>query len=128
MHDGKLFAVKHRPDDNFVALPGGRLEFGENPKDGLVRELYEEFLITAEIGELVYVNNFVTDTTHSVEFIFRVVNAQDFINADTVHSSHGFEIFQTLWLDTNTNETLLPSTILTDFREGSIPHGNFKFI
>lgn len=37
--------------DNVYVLPGGNLEFGEEMKDALQRELYEELQIQTEVGE-----------------------------------------------------------------------------
>lgn len=43
---------------SFTKFPGGGLEFGEGTKDCLKREFLEEFNLSADIGELIYVNDF----------------------------------------------------------------------
>jgi predicted house-cleaning noncanonical NTP pyrophosphatase (MazG superfamily) len=48
-----ILAVKNEIDGtHFWALPGGRLEYGENPREALERELEELRLKEVEIGEL----------------------------------------------------------------------------
>ena len=42
----------------FTKFPGGGLEWGEGTKECLQRELQEELGLTAQIGELFYVNDF----------------------------------------------------------------------
>jgi len=42
----------------FTKFPGGGLEWGEGTKDCLKRELQEELGLSAEIGDLFYVNDF----------------------------------------------------------------------
>lgn len=42
----------------FTKFPGGGLIWGEGTKDCLKRELYEELGLTAEVGDLFYVNDF----------------------------------------------------------------------
>lgn len=39
--DGRVLAIK-RSDDGRWVPPGGVLELGETPQDGVVREVYEE--------------------------------------------------------------------------------------
>jgi 8-oxo-dGTP pyrophosphatase MutT (NUDIX family) len=51
--------VCREDDDNFVLLPGGRVEMGETSLSALTREIGEELHSTAEIGPLVFtVENF----------------------------------------------------------------------
>src|SRR6185437_3753010 len=46
-------------DDDYVMLPGGRVEMGEPSQVALAREIAEELHSTAEIGRLLYtVENF----------------------------------------------------------------------
>lgn len=51
--NGKVFIAKRKPDGklaNMWEFPGGKVEDGETPQQGLKRELYEEFEIDVEIG------------------------------------------------------------------------------
>jgi 8-oxo-dGTP diphosphatase len=51
---GKILIAKRRDDDHLAGLwefPGGKIEYGEDPRDCLARELHEEFGITAQIGD-----------------------------------------------------------------------------
>ena len=124
----ELMGVKHRESDDFLAIPGGHLEFGEDPKSALVRELYEEFNIQAKVGELVYVNTFVQENAHSIELFFNILNANDFLNFNIKDSSHGYEINKIVWLTKESNEKLLPQNVLEDFKNSSILDGQIKFI
>lgn len=46
VHEGAILMLKRRPDDRWFAsswcFPGGRLDPGEAPEDGLLREIREE--------------------------------------------------------------------------------------
>ena len=53
-----LLSDEVRFGQSFTKFPGGGLEFGEGTKDCLKRELKEELGLEAEIGELLYVNDF----------------------------------------------------------------------
>lgn len=45
--DGRILAIK-RPDDGRWVPPGGVLELGETPQEGVVREVLEETGVTVE--------------------------------------------------------------------------------
>ncbi|MFE5731509.1 NUDIX hydrolase [Streptomyces sp. NPDC056528] len=49
--DGRLLAMR-RADNGTWELPGGVLELGETPQEGVVREVLEETGIRVEVGQL----------------------------------------------------------------------------
>jgi 8-oxo-dGTP pyrophosphatase MutT (NUDIX family) len=67
--------------DDFWALPGGRIEFGESAGATLARELEEELGVTAEVGRLLWVvENFFTFRGvefHEISFYFHVSLPED---------------------------------------------------
>jgi ADP-ribose pyrophosphatase YjhB (NUDIX family) len=52
-HEGKILFVRSSSDSKWD-LPGGRLNVGEAPKDGLKREVAEELGLQIEVGSPVY--------------------------------------------------------------------------
>ena len=54
----KVFLPKRADSKKFLPgvyeLPGGHIEFGEDPRDGLIREIKEEFNAQIEVKDLFY--------------------------------------------------------------------------
>jgi 8-oxo-dGTP diphosphatase len=82
IRDGQLLVIKKREGQNdWYILPGGGQEKHETLHQALKREVLEEAGLEAEIGELLFVREYLsanhefsaTDTnTHQVEFMFEV--------------------------------------------------------
>ena len=60
IHEGKLLAIKMRDNSGiFYILPGGGQRHGETLKEGLKRECLEEIGTEVEVGELLYVREYI---------------------------------------------------------------------
>ncbi len=70
IQDGKALIIRRRQFDSHKAgawdLPGGRLEVGENPYDGLKREIKEETGMGADIICPLDVHHFVRDDQQTI--------------------------------------------------------------
>jgi 8-oxo-dGTP diphosphatase len=70
----KILLVNHGglgPGD-FWSPPGGGLNFGEDAKAGLKREMKEETGIEIEVDEFLFVCEFLHEPLHAVELFFKV--------------------------------------------------------
>ena len=71
----RLLLVRHRgvgPTDTFWSPPGGGMQFGETAPDALVREFAEETGLTIDVGNLLFVNEFLQPPLHALELFFKV--------------------------------------------------------
>lgn len=72
----KVFLPKRAATKKFLPgvyeLPGGHIDFGEDLKDGLAREIMEEFDMHVTVGDIVDVFTYVNDVkkSHSIEVIY----------------------------------------------------------
>ena len=94
--NGKILAVRHKDQNgnpkDFWAIPGGGLDPGESLEDGLRREMEEELGIKAEVGRLLFVQQFRSprhDCDEELEFFFLLENAEDLTNLDYSGTTHG---------------------------------------
>jgi 8-oxo-dGTP diphosphatase len=71
----RLLMVRHRginPSDTFWCPPGGGLQFGEATREGLIREFDEETGLQIEVGDMLFVNEFMEPPLHALELFFEV--------------------------------------------------------
>jgi 8-oxo-dGTP diphosphatase len=76
--NGLLLICQRRPDGAFPLkweFPGGKVEPGETPVDGLRRELREELDIDAQVGQEVYRVCHNYPGVHTVELLFYHIRA-----------------------------------------------------
>lgn len=65
VREGLILAAKRGEGKSlggYWEFPGGKIEAGESPEEALSRELHEELLIDAEVGD------FITTTEHEYDF------------------------------------------------------------
>lgn len=115
--DGKLLLVKHTADSNYWALPGGRVDYGENILDALRRELKEELNLEPKIGRLLYVYQWRREMIERVEFFFHIQNSDDFSTVKLGDGSHSLEELADLGFYFPDEINLLPTFIAEDFSE-----------
>ncbi|MCC5921889.1 MAG: NUDIX domain-containing protein [Cyclobacteriaceae bacterium] len=75
VEDDAILLVKHAyPNQKgyFWSPPGGELEFGLDLKNNLEREFKEEVKVSIEVGEFLFVNEFMHLPLHAVELFFKV--------------------------------------------------------
>ncbi|MDE2030902.1 MAG: NUDIX domain-containing protein [Patescibacteria group bacterium] len=129
LNNNKLLVVKHSHDSSFAALPGGHLEWGEDIKECLSREIVEELGINPEIGRLLYVNNFTEkDTEQSVEFFFEVTNGYAYKDFENHTRTHAYELADILWIEPNDLVNILPKEFEEDFKLGKIISDQVRYI
>ena len=91
LHEDKLLVVRHTGQD-FYALPGGKLEFGETMPECIIREITEELGIEPQVGRLLFTNNYIEKNgDQSIEFFFEVTNGEDYKDEKNLKGTHSFE-------------------------------------
>lgn len=130
LHDGKLLGVRHLGyTGKMVALPGGHLEWGEDLKECLVREMVEELGVRPDIGRLLYVNKFTEGTTKQyIEFFFEIKNGADYLDTEKLERTHAHELAEILWVSPTDDIRILPRKFGEDFKASMLPSDEVRYI
>jgi 8-oxo-dGTP diphosphatase len=107
--DGKLLVIKRRPNDVHKPgqwdIPGGRMEPGENPMEGLIREVQEEASITIKTVIPFDVHHFTRDDGQVITMIiFLCLHTDGEIKLSEEHTEYK-------WVDMQKEPELLPDWI-----------------
>lgn len=130
--DGKILAVKHKEDDGsespYWAIPGGGLDPMESLEDGVKRELMEELGINAEVGNVMFVQQFPSRREgfrEELEFFFHIKDSEHFDAIDLLSTTHGHEELARVEFIDPTVESVKPRILATlDYEAaiaGSVP-------
>ena len=128
LHEGKMLVVKHSENADYYALPGGGLEWGENPIACMTREIVEELGIAPTVGPLLYVHSWTDKEKQHIEFFFQIENAVAYLDTAKLRGTHSSEIFEIRWAEPSERLNILPPAFGEDFNTGKLNRGGVKFI
>lgn len=128
IHEGKLLVVKHAHDASFAALPGGKLEWKEDIRGCMIRELVEELGVTPVLGRLLYINNWVNEEMQSLEFFFEITNGADYVDVSNLKGTHSFELADILFINPTDDINLLPKEFYDDFKKEAVLSDEVRYI
>lgn len=113
--DGKLLCVrlhqyegKTTSTNDYWCTPGGGVDEGEALVPALRREIIEELGPEPDIGQLLYIQQFVHNDVEQLEFFFHVKNADDYMNVDLAATTHGATEIEAVEFVDVTTENVLP--------------------
>lgn len=126
--DGEKLLVVQNKKNNFFCPSGGKMEFGEDPRQTLEREIIEELGVKPEIGKLLYINTFNDGETQEIDFIYETLNSVDYKDVENLKGTHNFELSKIVWLDRSSEEKVLPKELWQDFKDNNLPKDGEKYI
>lgn len=115
-HAGRVLIVRRGPGESSPGIwefPGGRLEFGETPEEGLRREAMEETGLAIEVDRLLYAANFFPAPARQIVVLAHACRAAgEDVTLSTEHDAYR-------WVDRAGLEGTLAPSILAD----ALAHG-----
>ncbi len=72
--NNELLLIKHQGlgEDYLWSPPGGGIEFSTSIEENLIREFHEETGLTIEVGDFLFINEFINPPLHAIELFFKV--------------------------------------------------------
>lgn len=123
-----LLVENNKNKNNFFCPAGGKMELGEDPRQTLEREIFEELGVKPEIGELMYINTYNDGKDQAVEFLYGVLNNADYRDIEKLKGTHGFELSKIVWLDRSSDTKVLPGGMWQDFKNNNMPKDKVRYI
>ncbi len=74
IQDDKILMIKHLMSQNKIlwSVPGGGMQFGQSAHQNLQREFKEETNLNVEIGDFLFVNEYIHSPLQAIELFFEV--------------------------------------------------------
>ncbi|MDC0449139.1 NUDIX domain-containing protein [bacterium] len=117
-HNGKLLLAKNKNLPGYWCLPGGGLDEGEELKEGLSREVFEETGIKPKVGKLLFIQQIGDGEKYNYpEFFFLVENGSDYEDLDLAKASHASEELESMEFVDVSREPILPEFLSTRIPE-----------
>lgn len=131
LHEGKLLCARLKPykdslqkhGNDYWCIPGGGLEEGESLAAGVEREMIEETGIKPEIGNLLYVQQFVRGDQEFIEFFFHITNSEDYLHINLSKTTHGEEEIEEIDFVDPAVTYILPKFLTTEKLEDFVTNG-----
>jgi len=125
LKDGKVFCQKLQDKttgrvNGFWSTPGGGLDPGEGLVAGLKREMIEETGISPEIGNLLFIQQFVEGEKEHLEFFFHIKNVDNYESIDLSQTTHGLIEINDMEFVDPTEGNVLPKFLQTIDISGAI--------
>jgi len=78
VRNNKLLLIKHLGlgEDYLWSPPGGGVELNTSIEENLIREYREETGLIIEVGEFMFINEFISSPFHAIELFFKVKMAK----------------------------------------------------
>jgi 8-oxo-dGTP diphosphatase len=74
-NENGILLIKHEPLGKYGYLwspPGGKVEFGATMEENLKREFNEEVGLDIEVGEFMFLNEYINTPIHAIEIFFKI--------------------------------------------------------
>lgn len=125
--DNRILMVRHNmagPENVFWSPPGGGMQFGESAPQALVREFIEETGLTVEVGDMLFVNEFIASPLHAVELFFQVKKVSGTLQTGLdPEFSDGNQIIQDVrFMDMSEIKTIPENQVHSIFKECETLH------
>ncbi|RAL21968.1 NUDIX hydrolase [Thermoflavimicrobium daqui] len=78
LHKNKVLTIQRSFKEKFLPgffeLPGGKVDFGEDPREALAREFHEEVNLEIEVGDPYHTFSYISDNgnRHTVDILYMV--------------------------------------------------------
>ncbi len=120
----KVLLARHHKSQDFLAFLGGHLEDNETPEICVKRELKEELGIDPEVGNLIYINQYIDNDHDYLEFFFEIKNADEYLDLNNLNGKSKDSITEIVWVSKNDTIKVLPERIFSDIKSGNFPLNN----
>lgn len=92
----KLLVIRRSKDESFLPgryeFPGGKVDFGEQPEEALIREFEEEVKVSIKVENPIMCFSYISESNkrHTVEIFYKVMADNPIITLSADHDDYKF--------------------------------------